>query len=244
MSAELLFLCGAFFLAFAVQSAIGFGSAIIAISIGAFVLPLARLLPPIIILNIVLCTAIVVRHPRDVDWGMLLRRIVPLMGVGLPVGLYIFSLSQDDGLKRAFGVFVVLVAAWELYKARRDTGLPRPLPAALSRGLLFTAGVLHGMFATGGPLAVFVAGRDLPQKERFRATLLGLWICLNIFMVASFAATDRIDAVDLRRSAVLSIPLVAGIFAGEWLHSRINPKLFRTAVYVLLLVSGVALAFR
>ena len=34
------------------------------------------------------------------------------------------------------------------------------------------------------------------------------------------------------------------IFAGEWLHSRINPRVFRLAVYTLLMLSGVALTVR
>ncbi len=112
------------FLAFLVEAALGFGATVVAVALGAFLVPIPELLAAFVPLNIVLSAYLAVRYRRDIHWRLLMLRIVPLMVAGIPVGL--------------------LLLGW---------------------------GVVHGAFATGGPMAVFVSGRVLTDKGRFRSTL-------------------------------------------------------------------------
>ena len=121
---------------------------------------------------------------------------------------------------------------------------PRPLPAVVSSVSLLAAGLVHGLFACGGPLVVYVLGRDLRDTGHFRATLSALWLVLNVFLVGSYAVAGTLDRVSLGRSAALLVPLVIGVALGERVHRRLDPVRFRRAVFALLLLAGLSLLVR
>ncbi|MBW1878665.1 MAG: sulfite exporter TauE/SafE family protein [Deltaproteobacteria bacterium] len=230
------------FVAFLVEAALGFGATVVAVSLGALVVPIPELLPAFVPLNIVLSTFLVVRYRQDVDWGLLFRKILPLMGIGLPFGLWIFGAGDHRLLSRSFGAFVVIVSSVELWRiVRPATGEPTPLKAGTKAGLLLSGGVIHGAFATGGPMAVYVAGRELHDKGAFRSTLSALWLLLNLALIAGYLVTGVLGWESARLTAILAVPLALGLLAGDLLHHRVDARSFRTMVYVLLAIAGVLL---
>jgi len=232
------------FVAFLVEATLGFGATIVTVVLGVFLFPLDVLLPAFVPLNLVLSLYLVGRYRRDVSWRLLLRRIVPLMGVGMPLGMFLFHRAEHRWLNVGFGVFVVLLSAIELLHLRRAQGDTRPLRAASRAALLVSGGIIHGAFATGGPMAVYVAGREIAGKSQFRSTLSALWFVLNTVLVVSYAISGELGEQSLRLSAPLVLPLAVGLVAGEWCHARVRLSLFRILVFALLLVAGIVLVGR
>ena len=229
--------------AFTVEANLGFGSLIIAVALGSLLLPIEELLPALLPLNLVLSAHIVVRHRRELELRWLLRRVLPLMVAGLPVGMLLLHTSDERLLKALLGVFVVALSAAELRRARGGAPVGgRPLAPLARTGLLVAAGIVHGAFATGGPLAVYVAGRSGLHKGAFRATLSALWLGLNTALLGSFALAGTLSAESARRTLLLAGPLLLGLALGERLHRRVDATLFRRLVFVLLLLAGAALA--
>lgn len=237
---EFALFLGVIFLAFLVQTGLGFGSAVIAVALGAFLYPIEIIVSsivPIIQLNVL---NISIRHRRYINWHVLLRRILPLMLVGLPAGILISRAGHNHLLKVVFGVFVAVVACLELVAITR-TYESRQLTAGKRTLLLLAGGTIHGMFASGGPMAVYVASREISEKHAFRSTLAVLWVVLDGLLLVGFLVDGTYTADRWPTIAVLTIPLLVGSFLGEKLHGRINQVLFRKLVYVLLFVSGVLL---
>jgi len=231
------------FLAFFIEATLGFGATVVAVALGAFVIPIPELLPPFVLLNLVLSTFLVVRYRHDVDLRLLLRRVVPLMVLGMPAGFLLFGSGDDQLLCRVFGAFVVVLSSVELYRlARPQAAAATDLGPVSQALLLVSGGVIHGAFATGGPMAVYVTGRVLQDKSAFRSTLSLLWLVLNGVLAVGYAATGAVDGQAGTWVAILAVPLLLGILAGEWLHHRVNTSLFRVLLFVLLLVAGVLLA--
>jgi uncharacterized membrane protein YfcA len=236
--------------ALVVEASLGFGATVIAVALGAFFYPIDVLLPAYVPVNMLLSAYLVVRHRDGVDRRILLRRIVPFMAIGLPAGLLLFRYSTGPHLKVLFGVFVVVLSALELWRllhaapaaAGEAAPATRPLATAPAAVLLLLGGVIHGAFGTGGPMAVYVAGRQLTDKRVFRSTLSALWLLLNGVLLASFAIKGRLDATSFGRSAILLVPLGLGIFLGEQVHRRVPEQAFRRGVHVMLLLAGLALA--
>jgi len=198
-------------------------------------------------LNLVLSAVFVWRGRRSVDVQLLFTRIVPAMLVGLPFGLVAFRFVPAAWLARAFAVFVLVLGVVELRRELRseDNAASRPLSRAVSLSLLFVGGVIHGAFATGGPMAVYVAGRTLGgDKARFRATLSTLWLVLNAVVAAGYVIMKRIDRTSARETALLFVPLLIGIAVGEMAHRRVPMRLFRRGVFTLLALAGVVLLLR
>jgi hypothetical protein len=233
------------FVAFAVEASLGFGSALVAITLGSMLFPLEVLLPAFVPLSLAVAAYITVRYGDSVDRPMLFRRVAPAMVAGLPIGLFAFHALPASWSKRALAVFILVLVAVELAKMVRPSTAPRPLSRRRAFTLLLLGGLLHGAFSTGGPLAVYVAGRDLAHdKARFRSTLSALWLALNTLVLLTYAALGKIDAASLRMTLVLAAPLALGLVTGEIVHARLPARAFRPLVFSVLGVAGVVLAVR
>lgn len=243
MSPDPLYLAAAVGLAFAVEASIGFGATVVAVTLGALLMPIDVLLPAFVPVNMALSATLFMRHRQHVRWDILGRRVLPWMVLGLPVGMMAFSRFGDAGLRRTFGVLVVALSAVELVRIARNTA-STALSPAMERMALVAGGVVHGAFATGGPLAVFVSGRVLENKSEFRATLSVLWLMLNVLLVSSYAFGGRIGIPSLSLGLLLVPSLFVGLTVGEWAHHRIPLRAFRVGVFALLLAIGGVLAAR
>lgn len=229
-------------LAFAVEAALGFGSTIVTVAFGSFVLPLDVLLPAFVPVNLAMSTYLAGRYGGTVAWRFLLTRLVPFMSLGLPLGFVVFGRFAGAGLRQGFGAFVVVLSAVELLRLLRPGGASGPPPPLLERLALIAGGIAHGAFATGGPLAVYVAGRVVEDKAALRSTLSVLWLVLNGALIGGYLVRGVIGVKTLVIGAALVPGLLVGLVIGEWAHRRLPLRAYRTGVFVLLLGIGVALA--
>ena len=229
--------------AFAVEATTGFGATVIAVTLGVHLFPLAVLLPVIVPLGLVLTTTMAWRQRAHVDRALLLRGILPYMAGGAVLGLAIFERASNDSLRRAFGIFVIGVAASELLRLLRAMGPARPLPVFVTRCAVFGAGVIHGLFSSGGPLLVYAVGRTPIEKRVFRATLANVWLVLGAMLTATYAWNGHVTRTSLLATASL-LPVLGVAFAvGDWAHHRLDETRFRLLVNVLLLVAGLTNVF-
>ncbi|MFO0696907.1 MAG: sulfite exporter TauE/SafE family protein [Polyangiales bacterium] len=243
MSAALLVVVA---FAFTVEAALGFGATVITLALGALMLPIGTILPAVVPLNLVLSAFLAIRHRAHVDRRLLFRGILPLVLLGMPFGMWASGALPDVVLKRIYGAFVCTLAGLELVRSRRaradvDVGPAKPW---LDSALLALAGVVHGAFSTGGPLVVYVAGRRLGDKLRFRATLAGLWMTLQGILIARFAFRGDFDGETLGLSLRFALGLLVGLVVGDAIHDRISETLFRRGVFVLLGLVGAVLLVR
>lgn len=226
--------------AFAVEATTGFGATILIVTLGAHLFPIAALLPVIVPLGLLLSLSIAWRGRASVDRAFVARRILPLMAIGLGIGLAIFEQASNDGLRRAFGWFVVAVAASELWRMRRQTGAVQPLSAGATRAALLGAGVIHGLFSSGGPLLVYALGRQPIEKSVFRATLSTVFVVLATALTTAYTIQGRVGRETLAATGALVPVLAVASAAGEWAHRRIDEAHFRVLVYGLLVVAGLS----
>lgn len=226
-------------LAYTAQALTGFGSTMISVTLGALFLPIPLIMPVAVMLNIPFCSWMLAREHRDIRWPLFWREILPLMGLGLTVG--VLSVASLDGinLKRPLGAVIVVLASLELHRLymRRDYH-PHAL---LRRALMLASGFMQGLYATGGPLlATAMAGGGLTRAER-RMTMTLAWLVLNSALTIHVLASGGFSAEMLHVSAWL-LPLTGiGLWAGTRLHERINENQFRFLLNLLLLASGAAL---
>lgn len=230
-------------LAFAIETALGFGATVVAVSLGALLVPIDVILPAFVPLNLILSASVFLRARRHVAWRVLLGKTLPWMVLGLPVGMLAFARLDASTLRRAFGVFLMGLAGLELIREVRRTH-PGALTLSLERGLLVLGGAIHGAFATGGPMVVYVLGRTLTQKAVLRATLALLWLTMNLMLLAQYALQGKLTPASLGLSMPLAIGLGAGMIGGELLFRKVPESTFRRLVFGLLLVAGLLLVLR
>ncbi len=232
-------------LASVVEATAGFGATIVTVTLAAQRMDVTEVLAMFLPVNLVMSLYLLTRYRALVEWRTLTRRVLPWMGAGLIVGLVSGSLAGQPALKALFAALVVVLASRELWvmRAGRTEDLS-PISPPRAAGALLAAGVVHGLFATGGPLVVYVLGKTVAQKGHFRATLAALWTVLNSALILSYLRQGHIDASTLQTSALMLVPLLIGGAIGEALHHRLPMRQFRLGVFALLMVGGVSLLVR
>lgn len=225
--------------AYTIEAITGFGSLVIALSLGALLLPVPELLPVLVPLNVLMSGFLTWRNRRHIDRALLLKVILPLMLGGTLLGYLLQNGLADNLLKLLLGLLIVWFACRESWRLWRGTSV-QPHPHWLNRVLTLGAGISHGLFASGGPLLVYAMAGTTLDKQRLRASMLCVWFTLNSSLTLLLWSQGRLAQ---GQQLLWFIPLlVIGVLVGEYLHHRVNEQRFRQMVYGLLAVTGVLLA--
>ena len=128
-------------------------------------------------------------------------------------------------------------------KAAAEGKAAGPDKAGLSL-LLGLAGIVHGIFVSGGPLLIGYLTKRIQDKVSFRATISTVWVVLNTIILLDDIRSGLWNP-ELVKIQVASIPfLLAGMAVGSRLYAKMSQRLFMLITYVLLFVSGISLLIK
>lgn len=223
-------------LAHMVETTLGFGDTIISLAFGLFLFPLEVLLPALVALAILQSTWLVIRWHRQVDWRLLLATILPLAAAGMVAGILIRGYANETALIIVLGVFIMLVSAVELVALHIRKSAAGPLPRYLAVPVVVGGGIIHGLFATGGPVIVYYAGREIREPQAFLGTLAVLWLILNATLYATMWVVGSAGVQSLQLAAVVLPGFIAGVAIGSFI--RVKELTFKTLTWSVLLIVG------
>lgn len=110
--------------------------------------------------------------------------------------------------------------------------------------LLGLAGIVHGIFVSGGPLLIGYLTKRIQDKVSFRATISTVWVALNTIIMLDDIRSGLWNP-ELVKIQAASIPfLLAGMAVGSRLYAKMSQRLFMLITYVLLFVSGISLLLK
>jgi uncharacterized membrane protein YfcA len=166
-----------------------------------------------------------------------LAKICVFMVVGMEISIQICkAVPSEKFLLVLYGIIIILIAGKNLLYHQEHT-----LPKGVLLVVLLLAGVIHGMFVSGGALLVVYATQVLKDKEEFRATIAPVWVVLNSILLASQVRQGAFDNYNIRLILISVIPLFIATWAGKKLVKKVSQRVFLNLTYVLLLVSGLSL---
>lgn len=218
-----------------IQGITGFAGTVLAMPFSIMLLGIDVAKPLLNIITLVACLIIVCESYKHIVWKEFLK-MTAIMLVGVFIGEYIYTLFPVDVLLTIYAVFIIFLALKGLFMKKE-----RDLPEYFLIAIIVAAGIIHGMFISGGPLLILYAAKRLPEKAEFRATLAPVWIVLNAYILIKQLMAGLITTQIFTFSCI-SIPiLIAAIIIGKKLYSRMSQETFMTISYILLLISGVSL---
>lgn len=166
-----------------------------------------------------------------------LAKICVFMVVGMEISIQICkAVPSEKFLLVLYGIIIILIAGKNLLYHQEHT-----LPKGVLLVVLLLAGVIHGMFVSGGALLVVYATQVLKDKEEFRATIAPVWVVLNSVLLASQVRQGALDNYNIRLILISVIPLFIATWVGKKLVKKVSQRTFLNLTYVLLLVSGLSL---
>ena len=222
-----------FFGATLLRSALGFGEALIAVPLLAFVLPVKVAAPVAVLVSITVAVVVVAEDWRHVRVRSAARLVLFTL-LGIPLGLLLLRVASEPVVK---GVLGVLVAGFAV-SALRSRGEYELTDDRLAWLFGVSAGVLGGAYGMNGPpLAVYGALRRW-SPEQFRATLQGYFLPASVMgMVGYWAAGLWTPSVSRYYLQSLPTALLA-IALGRAINRRFDPRRFFVYVYAGLIASG------
>ncbi len=224
--------------AYFVRGITGFGSALVAVPLLSLMLPVAVVVPVVILLDYLGSLSHGVHHRRQVLW----REIVPLTPFtvsGIVAGIYLLKTVESGTLTTALGMFVILYALYSLLPVKPTQG-----SCIWAAPLGFFAGLIGATFGTGGPfIVIYLTLRQL-DKQAFRGTIAVIFFLDGGMRLAGYTLSG-FYTLELLWWTLLSIPLAAlGMWLGGQIHTGLSHQRFVQIVSVVLLASGSALLMK
>lgn len=227
----------------AVQSATGFGFALVSGPALFLLLEPAEAVTALLVLAIAVNVLVVAGRAAggSVRWPEL-ARLVSAALPGLVGGALLLGVVPKPVLQGVVGAGVLLAVALQVWRqpATGVTAPPRaPHGSALAVGVL--VGVLTTTTGTNGPPLVLWLERRRRAPADARRTISAIFLALNLLGAVTLAAVGR--GVSSTRPALLGVLLlgaVAGYAAGAAVFRRMDPRRFRIAGLVLCTAAGLA----
>ncbi len=224
-----------------IRSALGFGEALVAVPLLAFLIPLRVAAPLAVLVSITIAAMVVVTdwkkiHLRSTGWLLL-----PTLA-GIPLGILVLRSSHQVAAKGTLGAIILAYATYSLL-GKRPPELQRD-----GRGWLlacgFCAGVLGGAYGMNGPpLAIYGSMRRW-TAQHFRATLQAYFLPASLVGMAGYGLSG-LWVPTVTHYYLLALPVVfPAVYLGRLINHRLHGEVFRKYVYAGLVGVGVLLLYQ
>lgn len=227
------------FIAHIIKGLTGFASSLIIVPLLSLFLDIKFVVPAMAVITLfsgLILFLMTKKHIQKDEFFLVLIFII----IGSFIGAQILANYSSVLLKKIFGIIIILFSLKMLLIA--DKKIIKKIKKYWGAIAGFIGGILGGMFDTNGPPIVIYLGHKL-KKQTFRATITAIFfidvIWRNILYIWNGVAT-----LESFKFALLLLPaLIIGIFAGSKIHIKINEVLFKKAVAIILLITGILLIF-
>ena len=172
---------------------------------------------------------------RYVMW----RNLLPILVTFLLVSFFSVRLvARVDSIlmRRILGCTLIAVSLYFLF-ASSKVKLPPSLKVQVGMGTI--SGLMGGLFAMQGPPAVIYFLSCTQTKEQYISLTSAYFVIGNLMMTA-FRAASGFVTLTVCKAALAALPAVlAGLWIGSRVYSRMPIETVRKAAYLFMAVSGV-----
>lgn len=225
----------------AVQTATGFGFAVIAVPFFLIALDSLTAIQINIVLNLFNALVIAPKIWRSAP-RVLLRGLIGGSLVGLPAGMLVYLYADLAQVKIGVAVLILCFAAHLIISAGRKAVIRHPK----TRGTWITGGISGALSSAlampGPPVLIYLSHFDI-EKESFRAVNLSLYVVSYACALGLQATVGHMSAPTWALSITL-IPLAAlGGVIGHRISPWLSQRVYKITVLTTLIVTGVYMLY-
>ena len=159
---------------------------------------------------------IVITGYKHINWKEFFKMFL-FMIIGMIVGLKIFEVLPMKGLLVFYGVLIIAIALEKLFLKKEIN-----ISSIGMIAIILVAGIIHGMFVSGGALLVIYATKVLKDKEEFRATIALIWLVIGFYITGMQVQAGHFNSHVILLLIIGIIPVFLGTWIGTKLVKKIN----------------------
>ncbi len=226
------------FIATLIRSAFGFGEALVAVPLLAFLIPVKVAAPLAVLVSITVAAIVVAQDWRKVHLssaGWLVLSTLP----GIPLGLLLLTSRHQVFVRAALGAIIGLFSIysliqWAPFELENDNRVWLVICG-------FCAGIFGGAFGMNGPpLAIYGSMRRW-SAQHFRATLQAYFLPASIVGMCGYLIAGLWTRT-VTHYYLVSLPAaLLALFLGRVINRRLSGEGFLKYVYAGLACIGVTL---
>ena len=183
--------------------------------------------------------------PQALEGGKTGRCLMQLMPVilgtipGLLLGVRVLLALDASVAKIVAGLVLMGVGGVTLLAPKLQLQSRLVLPIGITFG--FFGGILGGIAAMAGPLVfIFLLAKGLRGKAFTKEASLYLVVSAGLLAIL-LAASREFSWLDVAVSTIATLPVVLGMYAGQYLRDSIAPETFRKLVLIAVIAAGAEL---
>lgn len=224
------------FFATFVRSAFGFGEALIAVPLMAFVIPIEVAAPVVVLVSITIAALILAQDWREVHFrsaGWLFAATL----LGMPLGLWLLNAVEGAIVKMILASVIILFSLYCLFH-RQLMELKNDRSAWIFG---FGAGVLGGAYGMNGPPLVVYGALRRWGPQHFRATLQGYFLPASVLTMGGYYLTG-LWTTSVNQYYLWALPgCVLATLLGRKVNRHMKGQAFLRYVYLGLIATGILL---
>jgi hypothetical protein len=166
----------------------------------------------------------------------LYRWHIGMVAVFLCVSAQFVTAIPDAAMKLVLGLPILAFAVWQL------GGLPLSIPLVHRRRAEIGLGIVGGLYGGisgiwGPPLLVYLMSIGAPKAEMIRVQGV-VFLVGALALIPAHLWSGLLTATTLLMSAAVTLPAMAGLWAGFWMQDRLDQQRFRRWTLILLALTG------
>ena len=225
-------------LASVAQTAVGFGTPLIAMPVLVPLLGIRTATPLSTVVGLLLSVLILLRLRQAFNVRAVAHLLLATL-VGVPLGVALINWVDTAVLTTTLGI---LVLGYALYGLLAPT-LPTLEHPGWAYGFGAVAGVLAGALNSAAPAVAMYGSARRWSPDAFRTNLQGYFLVVNTAVLLLHGLEGNLTGV-FWQNILWAIPgMLVGFGIGLWLAQRIDQAHFTRLVLLLLLVLGLNLIF-
>lgn len=221
-----------------VKGVAGIGNTPVVTSIMTYTRTNAEITPVELLLCIPTNVVMLLANRKAISWKLALPPLVMVI-LGDTLGVLLLKNTEVGALKIVFGVVLMLLAVEQLWRELRSQS-GKALHPVLKFALCISAGVLCGMFGVGALVAAYFS-RVTTDDATYKGTMSLVFAIECTFRLVAYSVAGLLTVVSLTRAVMLLPAMGLGLFLGMKAARRMNPRITRIIISVILLISSLPL---
>lgn len=218
-----------------VQALAGFGGTLIAMPLGIMIMGMGVTKPVMTFVAWITGVIVVVQEYKHINARELMK-MVGVMLAGVLGGIWLTGRLQLNFLLILYGIVVAGIGIKRLFFKQKKEPSPLVQNAALA-----VAGIMQGLFVSGGSFLAVYSVAKIKEKQEFRATVNAVWAIINTIMIITYFINGSVTKDVLTASGTAIIPTLITVWLGGVLTKRVKQETFLKIIYVVLIISGAVL---